>query len=88
MAGTVEGDGMWTAIAELLFPSSVFSDTVSERPSASYSCLRGQMRGEWNVYCRRGAAIPLFCPQRYGLRAELQLDHQWRPTLRERRCDA
>ena len=29
-AGTVEGDGMWTAIAELLFPSSVFSDTVSE----------------------------------------------------------
>ena len=41
-------------------------------------------RVECNVYCRRGAAIPLFCPQRYGLRAELQLDPQWRPTLRER----
>ena len=35
-AGAVEGDGMWTAIAGLLFPSSVFSDTVSE-PSYSWT---------------------------------------------------
>ena len=89
-------------------------------------CSGCDLRGGWNVDCHRRTAIPLLCPQRYGLRAELQLagavegngtctavaelpfpspvpsdtvsepslelhlqlNLQWRPTLRERRCDA
>ena len=61
------------------------------RPTQSISrahALCGDSWREWNVYCRRRAAIPFFCFQRYGLRAELQLNLQWRPTLREWHCDA
>ena len=48
---------MWTAIAELLFLSSVPSDTVSEPELRS--CLRGQMRGMECVLPSRSCHSPL-----------------------------
>jgi len=48
---------MWTAIAGLLFLSSVPSDTVSEPELRS--CLRGQMRGMECVLPSRGCHSPL-----------------------------
>jgi len=48
---------MWTAIAELLFLSSVPSDTVSEPELRS--CLRGQMRGMECVLPSQGCHSPL-----------------------------
>ena len=48
---------MWTAIAELLFLSSVPSDTVSEPELRS--CLRGQMRGMECVLPSQSCHSPL-----------------------------